>query len=296
MIDAAAVSSVVRPEGRNRGSAAKEARYGGSRSQLLIKSESTTEKLHRFNSSCAQARTSDERSAGCGGSAVAGRWAADRQHVAVSTGRDRRRDADTVLDAGRQVQRGGGGHQCGLGREVMADQAVVVIVPGTVVVVLIPVARLRMPVIAGGVRMVVMAAAVCVAVRMTGCLFRRVRMTVPGILDGMHPSVAEQRHAAVNGEQAPANQVVDAGIHRSPPPRVCVSVHLRGQSILFDHYAGGNPDSGAIRPNVSFRGLCRASKHRAVIGKQETTRPLIKPDSQGSQPVYHTSLASVSAD
>jgi hypothetical protein len=66
--------------------------------------------------------------------------------------------------------------------------------------------------------MVVMAAAVRVAVGMVGRDRRSMRMSVPCILDGVQSPVAEKRNAAVNGEQAPADQVVDTEIHRSQVP------------------------------------------------------------------------------
>jgi hypothetical protein len=56
----------------------------------------------------------------------------------------------------------------------------------------------------------------------------------------MHSGVAEERNAAIGGEQAPAGQVTNAGIHRSPRPHFC------GETILSDPYVAGNPDSGAI--------------------------------------------------
>jgi hypothetical protein len=95
----------------------------------------------------AHTRTRNAGSARSSGSAGAGGGSADRQHVAIRIGRNGRRGADVLLEASREVQRSGGGDERGLGREVMADQAVVVIMLRTMVVVLIAVARLRMLVV-----------------------------------------------------------------------------------------------------------------------------------------------------
>lgn len=116
----------------------------------------------------ARRRTRNTGSVRSGGSAGAGGRSANRQHVLIRIGYHDRRDADTVLDAGREVQRSGGGHERGLGREVMADQAVVVIVLRTMVVVLIAVARLGMLMPGQVVGVVMMAAAMNMAVRFTG--------------------------------------------------------------------------------------------------------------------------------
>ena len=186
------------------------------RRQMVVSGSNTGAHRHTRN-------TGSVRS---GGSAGAGGRSANRQHVLIRIGYHDRRDADTVLDAGREVQRSGGGHERGLSREVMADQAVVVIMLRTVVVVLIAVARLRMLVVGCGMRVVVMTAAVSMAVRFTGRDLRAMGMAVPDVLNGVQSAVAEERNAAVNGKQAPADQVVDAGRHRSPLPTASANVRF----------------------------------------------------------------------
>lgn len=148
-----------------------------------------------------------------------------------------------MLDAGRKIERSSGSDQRGLRREVVTDQTVVVIMRRTVVVMLVRFSRLRMSMIGRSRVRMMMAAAMSMTMR-PNCSVDMVRP-----LEGMHPRVAEERNPAVNGEQTPANQCVDAGSHQSRRQAVDVSGRTSGTLILSDAYARDNPDSGAIRTN-----------------------------------------------
>lgn len=98
---------------------------------------------------------------------------------------------------------------------MVADHAVVVIVGRTIVPVFVLFAGLRISRLCGRIRSVVMSAAgvtVRVAVGMPDDRdAMRMVMVVP--VQRVHSGVAEQRNAAVYGEQAQANQASETGDH-----------------------------------------------------------------------------------
>lgn len=119
-----------------------------------------------------------------------------------------------MFEAGDQIQRGFKGSQARLGREVLADHAVVVIVHRAVVAMLVVLREVRAPLLRGFMSTVVMAAAgVCVAVGMSDRRRLGDRAGVFMSLQCVQSAVTEERNPAVNGEQAQADQTSQTGAH-----------------------------------------------------------------------------------